>query len=1408
VPPTTPITVTNYQSGANIPITPAATTQYTLTSVTGCGVGTGNSGTPTVVVSPTPFPPLTIDALPDAPICAGDPTLLTVKAPGPSTPQTISSTGAITIPDSGPANPYPATLNVAGFPGTGATVTGVTLLGLNHTWSSDLDIALQQPNTGTTVMLLSDVGGAADFINNTMNFADANPLFVAPPAANGTGNVRPTNPGGGDNFPGAGPQNVAANGLLSQFVGNFNGAWRLWINDQVGGDQGSVTGGYRMDFLVPSSAPLPAGYTFLWSPAAGLSNPTANPVGASPMTTTTYTVLVTAPGGCQGTATKTVVVNQPPAITTQPVNAVICATGSTSFSVVATGAGPLTYQWEVQVGGVGAWNPLANVSPYSGVNTATLNINPAGGILSGNKYRCVVTGICNPAATSNAATLTVNALPVVPIIPVGPVCGGVAGINGTALTAGSAVPPVPGSQTFTSGTINVAIPEGNFPTRPATAASNVIAVTGIPANATITGISARINATHPYANDIVAVLKSPTGAVINLDAIGGYANAAGANYLNTTFSSAGTASISTGTAPFTGLWRADLAGVTFTAFGFTLSGGPVGFDPTTTSWATYMGTLGSGAANGNWTLAAYDAGAPDIGNLTKWDLIIDYTTPGTGTGATLTYVWSPTTGLYTNATATTPYTGTNLQTVYAAPTAFTVYTVTATNTTTGCVGTNSVVVNYTPPAPTVTPNPVSMCLGDAAVRLTSASSTSTVLPFTTGIISVPIVDNTPAGTTSTIAVSGIPNNAVITGMKVTVNGTHTWLGDIVMVLKAPGTLGTLNLDYYLGGTGAGPTTNFVNTAFGSAAGLPTIGTASPFTGTFRADGAATGANPPSGPTGMLPTVTTYNALMAAINGGGPGAGNGTYTLGMADYFAGDAGTLTKWDLEITYTVGVQATSATWSPITGLYNNAAATIAYTGDARDTVYARPTTIGANNYDVTVQSVPVPSPSNPTAIAIPSAGNGNPYPSAINVLGYPTTGVSVDTVILHGISHTWGDDIDVLVQSPTGQNVVLMSDIGGADDMVNVTYKFNDNGPAMSATVLNPSGVYKPTNNDTNTDVWPAPGPGAIAQANPTLALFGSTSNVNGQWKLFLVDDVGGDLGSVAGGWTIKFNYNFPACTSPARRVVVTVNQPIAITTQPVNAVVCTDKVTSFTLAATGTTPTYQWQVSANNGNTWTSITNGAPYSGATTATLTITAPAVSLNGNLYRCIVSGAAPCVSVNSATARLTVNPLPTVVISANPYTKLFPGLTTTITTTSSPAAASYVWRKNGTATGATTPAITLDVDGMGDYTVTVTDINGCVNTSNTVTIADSASGKVFIYPNPNSGVFQVRYYSASDRRSPRGINVYDDKGSRIAINQYGNTAPYSRMDVDLRKYSKGVYWIEVVDGNGERLAVGRAVVL
>ncbi len=781
----------------------------------------------------------------------------------------------------------------------------------------------------------------------------------------------------------------------------------------------------------------------------------------------------------------------------------------------------------------------------------------------------------------------------------------------------------------------------------------------------------------------------------------------------------------------------------------------------------------------------------------------------TASGAT-SYTWAPIAGLYTSNT-TTPanaYTGGNTATVYAAPTGFTAYTVTGTNGTTGCSNTASAFINYTPPAPTVTPASVTMCLGDPAVRLVSGSTTPGTCTTSSGTISIPVPDNTANGVQSNLSVTCVPPGAIVTGVSVNFNmANHTYVGDMIFNLKAPnGTV--LNLIKYMSGTatqaGAYPNAGYVNTTI-SSTGTAVLGTATttPITGTWRAD-LLNGVIPftVQDPAGFPSTATNWNALYST--------GNGTWTLAMADGGPGDLGTLTSWSITINYVIGVPSTQATWSPIAGLFNDANATIPYTGTPRDTVWTMPTPSGVYPYQVTVQSLP-PTPvsfANPAPVSIPVGGNGTPYPSNLTVSGLPTAGVTVQSVVLTGLTHTWADDVDILLQSPGGQNVVLLSDIGGIVAIPNATYTLTDGAPALNATAANPTGTYRPTNNGA-TDDFPAPGPGVITQANPTLATF--TGNMNGVWRLFVLDDDGaGDQGNLAGGYAINFNVVSAACTSPARTVIVTVNQPTTVVTQPVNQTICTDKVATFTIAGGGSGPfAYQWQVSTDNGNTWSNIANGGVYAGATAATLVVTAPPVTLSGNFYRCIVTGAAPCASVTSFLARLTVNPLPTVVITAAPYTRLLPGLRTTLSSTVSPnAAQTYSWIRNGSPYGGNTSTLALDVDQLGEYRLTVTDVNGCTNTSNSISILDSASGSCFIYPNPSSGEFDVRYYSVLNNSNlPRTVSVYNAAGVRVLTQAYTLGAPYQRMHIDMRKYGKGLYWVEVGDRNGNRITMCRVVI-
>jgi subtilisin-like proprotein convertase family protein len=171
-----------------------------------------------------------------------------------------------------------------------------------------------------------------------------------------------------------------------------------------------------------------------------------------------------------------------------------------------------------------------------------------------------------------------------------------------------------------------------------------------------------------------------------------------------------------------------------------------------------------------------------------------------------------------------------------------------------------------------------------------------------------------------------------------------------------------------------------------------------------------------------------------------------------------------------------------------------------------------------------------SNPAIITIPDSGAATPYPSDINVSGLSGT-VNRLTVTLGDLSHTFPADINVLLVSPSGQKVVLMSGTGGGNTINNVTLTFDDAAaqslPADGTIV---SGTYRPTVASGEGDIpnFPPPAPpGPYAQI---LSAFNG-SNPNGTWSLYVFDSVGGDAGQIAGGWSLNITPSGPpACVTP--------------------------------------------------------------------------------------------------------------------------------------------------------------------------------------------------------------------------------------------------------------------------------------
>ncbi|MCE2907197.1 MAG: S8 family serine peptidase, partial [Anabaena sp. CoA2_C59] len=213
------------------------------------------------------------------------------------------------------------------------------------------------------------------------------------------------------------------------------------------------------------------------------------------------------------------------------------------------------------------------------------------------------------------------------------------------------------------------------------------------------------------------------------------------------------------------------------------------------------------------------------------------------------------------------------------------------------------------------------------------------------------------------------------------------------------------------------------------------------------------------------------------------------------------------------------------------------------------------------------------NPNNISIPDSGAGNPYPSIINVSGL-TGNITSLKVTLTNLSHTYSDDIDVLLVSPTGGKAILMSDVGGGNGLANVTLTFDPTATANLPDLdLITSGSYKPTD-FVSGDLFNSPAP--VGPYGTDFSVFNNT-NPNGNWSLYVMDDLGGDSGTIAGGWSLLIGTS----TTP---------------TLPVITVAATDASAAETLL--GTTPNPGQYTLTRTGLTTSSLTVNVALSGTAT------------------------------------------------------------------------------------------------------------------------------------------------------------------------------------------------------------------
>jgi hypothetical protein len=185
-----------------------------------------------------------------------------------------------------------------------------------------------------------------------------------------------------------------------------------------------------------------------------------------------------------------------------------------------------------------------------------------------------------------------------------------------------------------------------------------------------------------------------------------------------------------------------------------------------------------------------------------------------------------------------------------------------------------------------------------------------------------------------------------------------------------------------------------------------------------------------------------------------------------------------------------------------------------------------------------------------------------------------------------------------------------------------------------------------------------------------------------------------------------------STTSNAATLTVSSLPVIVTQPKAKTVDAGATVAFSVEASGSGLTYQWQYSTNNGSTWHNASG-------TSATFSFKATA-ALSGRQYRCVVTNANGSTPSNGAT--LTVNSMP--VITAHPVSVSAKcGTVATFSVTATGGSLTYQWQVS------TNGSTWTDATGSGSTTATLTvavaqTMNGnkyrCVVTNSTGTVTSN----------------------------------------------------------------------------------------
>lgn len=190
--------------------------------------------------------------------------------------------------------------------------------------------------------------------------------------------------------------NVVSSGVSDLYVAKLLGTYTFPPVIAVQPVSVTVAVGSNAAFSVVASSTVPMTYQWRFNGtniAVG-TNASLNLTNVQPADGGGYSVVVSNLGGSITSVLATLTAGSPPSFTAPPQSQIVVAGTNTSFTVVAGGTPPLSYQWQFNG---------ANVAGATNSSLAISNAQPA----NGGNYIVVVTN-AHGAATSTVATLTVR----------------------------------------------------------------------------------------------------------------------------------------------------------------------------------------------------------------------------------------------------------------------------------------------------------------------------------------------------------------------------------------------------------------------------------------------------------------------------------------------------------------------------------------------------------------------------------------------------------------------------------------------------------------------------------------------------------------------------------------------------------------------------------------------------------------------------------------------------------------------------------------------------------------------------------------------------------------------------------------------------------------------------------------